>query len=204
MICGIVYGVLRKKKCKELELLCISGLTHMVAIAFSFSVIVFLFKEVDFMQIFEKLFSLTGEELVIVSFLSLLVLGFCEAFLVHVVTDNELSKITSKIEKNERVPRWFIIPACISFVFFIILYFVANIYSVFPMMIFFVFFIPYIVEGMVNLKHKVMTFTLIGILVFSSLFVIKYIEPVCYFMLPILSLSPVVINNFEDNKEKNF
>ena len=61
LLCGVMYGVLRKNKFKELELLCISGLTHMVSIAFSFFVIIFLFKEVEFMGLFEKIFSLNGE-----------------------------------------------------------------------------------------------------------------------------------------------
>ena len=45
-----MYGFLRKKKFKELELLCVSGLTHMVSILFSFLIIVLLFKEVDFIE----------------------------------------------------------------------------------------------------------------------------------------------------------
>jgi hypothetical protein len=204
LICGVVYGVLRRKKCKELELLCISGLTHMLSIMFSFLVIVFLFKEVDFMGIFEKLFSLTGEYVIVVSLLTLFVLGFCEAFLVHIVTDSELSRFVSKVEKNECVPKWFAISSGVSFGTFIILYFIANVYSVFPMLMFFVFFIPYIVEGVINLKYKVLTFTLIVVFSIASLFVINYIDPLCYLMLPVFSLSPFVVNNFVDNKEKTF
>ena len=74
LLCGVVYGVLRKKKFRELELLCISSVTHMLSIGFSFCVIVLLFKEIEFMSIFEKIFSLNGRELYVVVLLCLLVL----------------------------------------------------------------------------------------------------------------------------------
>ena len=204
LMCGIVYGILRKKGFKELELLCISGLTHVVSIAFSFSVIIFLFKEVDFMSVFEKILSLNGENLFVVVFLMLIVLGFCEAFLVHVITDNELERFSSKVEKNEYVPRWFFFPAIISFVLVVVTSVLFRVYSVFAMIIFFVFFIPYIVEGIINLKYKILTYSMIVILSLFSLFIIKYIDPINYLMVPVFVVSPFVINNFKDNKEKNF
>ena len=204
LMCGIVYGVLRKYKCKELELLCISGLTHMISISFSFLVITLLFKEINFMIIFEKLFSLNGEKLFIVTLLSLIVLGYCEAFLTHIIADNELEKLSLKVEQNEFVPRWFLFVDIISFLLFIILYFVENLYSVFAMTIFLVFFIPYIVYGFMHLKYKVLTFSLAIIFSFLSLFVIKYINPLNYLIIPFFILSPFVINNFEHNNEKTF
>lgn len=204
LICGIAYGTMRKNNFKELSLLCLSGLVHMISITFSFLIIVLLFKEIDFMNIFGDVFSVEGEKLYVVVLLFLFVLGFCEAFIVHVITDNELKKISFKVEKDEFVPKWFKFLSLISFVCFIVLFVINSIYSVFSLLVLFVFFIPYIVEGMMNLKYKIFTFTLIVIFSFVSLFVIKYIEPINYLIFPIFILSPFVINNFKDNKEKNF
>ena len=202
IVCGIIYGVLRKRKFKELELLCVTGIVHMFTIAFSFLVIVLLFKEVDFLDIFEKVFSLKGENLFVVALLTLLVLGFCESFLVHVVTDNEISKFATKVEKNEDVPFWFSFVCIVNFICFIVVYCFNSVFSVFPMVVFFIFFIPYIIEGIINLKYKVITFTLMIVFSLISIFVINYIEPICYLIFPVFILSPMVINNFQDNKRK--
>lgn len=204
LICGITYGFFRKKEFKELELLCLSGLVHMLSIAFSFLVIVLLFKEVDFLQIFEKLFGLQGKELFVVSLLSLLVLGYCEAFLVHVISDNELNKFMNKVEKNDRVPKWFVIPIGVSLIFLIIFYFINNLYSVFPMIILLIFVIPYIIEGIINLKYKVLTITLVVLFSFISIYSMKYINPINHLLIPVFICLPFVINNFKDISEKNF
>ena len=204
LICGIMYGFLRKKKFKELELLCVSGLTHMVSILFSFLVIVLLFKEVDFMAIFEQIFSLSGERLFVVALLTLFVLGFCEAFLVHIISDNELEKLATKVEKNDKVPRWFAPLAGISFISCVIVYFINSLYSVFPMLLFFVFFIPYIIEGIINLKYKVLTTIFCVTFGFGAIFALQLLDPIIYLMLPVFISSPMVINNFKDNTEKIF
>ena len=204
LICGIMYGFLRKKKFKELELLCVSGLTHMVSILFSFLVIVLLFKEVEFMAIFEQIFSLSGERLFVVALLTLFVLGFCEAFLVHIISDNELEKLATKVEKNDKVPRWFAPLAGISFISCVIVYFINSLYSVFPMLLFFVFFIPYIIEGIINLKYKVLTTIFCVTFGFGAIFALQFLDPIIYLMLPVFISSPMVINNFKDNTEKIF
>jgi len=123
---------------------------------------------------------------------------------VHIVSDSELAKFSSKVEKNETVPKWFSIGALISFIMCIILYFVNNIYSVLAMMLLFVFIIPYIVSGIMNYKYKVLTTSLIIIFSFISIFALKYIEPLNYMIIPVFILSPTVINNFKDIKGKNF
>lgn len=204
LICGIMYGFLRKKKFKELELLCVSGLTHMVSILFSFLVIVLLFKEVDFMAVFEQIFSLSGERLFVVALLTLFVLGFCEAFLVHIISDNELEKLATKVEKNDKVPWWFAPLAGISFISCVIVYFINSLYSVFPMLLFFVFFIPYIIEGIINLKYKVLTTIFCVTFGFGAIFALQFLDPIIYLMLPVFISSPMVINNFKDNTEKIF
>lgn len=204
LICGITYGFLRKKDCKELELLCLSGFVHMISISFSFLVIVLLFKEVEFLTIFEKIFGLKGEKLAVVSLLSLLVLGFCEAFLVHLISDNEISKFIGRVEKNENVPKWFLIPVGVSTALFFVLYFVKNLYSVFPMVVLFVFLIPYIVQGILNFKYKVLTTALVVVFAFVSIYTIKYIEPINQLMAPVFICLPFIVNNFKDNSEKAF
>lgn len=204
LACGVLYGFLRKKKVKELELLCYTGVGHIFSLLFSFFVIALLFKEIEFMEIFSSLFGIKGEELIVISVCFLMVLGFCEAFLVHIVSDNELAKFASRVEKNESVPKSFLCGFIFSFIAFIILYFVKNLYSVVPMLLSFIFIVPYIVYGVVNLKYRGLTFCLIFIFSLISIFIIKYIEPLNLLVIPFFVMSPFVINNFEDIKAKCF
>ena len=202
LICGIVYGFLRKCKFRELELLCISGITHMFSISFSFMIIVFLFKEVSFMQIFQSIFSLDDKKLYLITLLVLFVLGFCESFLVHVVTDNELKKVSFGVEKNDVVPRWFAIVSVFSFISYIVISFFDSLLGVVPFFVFVVFFVPYIVSGIVNFKYKFLTVLLISLFSFISVFLVKYLSAINYLILPLFVLSPLVINNFGDNQMK--
>ena len=125
LICGVVYGALRKRMFKELELLCITGLVHVFTIAFSFFVIVLFFKEVDFLDVFEAIFSLKGENLYVASLLFLFVLGFSEAFVIHFISDNELERFANRVEKNEFVPKWFLVGSIVSLVALRFTYFLA-------------------------------------------------------------------------------
>lgn len=202
LISGILYGVLRKKNVRELELLCITSVGHMTSITFSFFVIVSLFREVKFMEIFSKIFSLSGENLLVVTLLFLFVLGFCEAFLVHLITDNELERFFGRAEKTEKIPKWFVWCAIGSLIVFIIMYLMGIIYNVFAMLLFSVFFIPYIVQGVMNLKYKIITSMLIFIFALIGIFAMNYIDPLNYLMIGMYILSPLVINNFEYNKLK--
>ena len=204
LICGITYGLLRKKQFRELEILCVSGFAHVISLAFSFFVIVLLFKEVDFLFVFEKIFSVSGENLLVITLLLLLVLGFCEALITHIITDSELSKFGYKVIKNECVPKCFLFFSIFSFLIFVIVYFFNNLYSVFPMLLFFVFFIPYIIEGFMNFKYKLLTVSLMILFAFFSIFIVRFVKPINYIFLPIFTISPIVINNFEDIKEKIF
>ena len=175
LVSGVLYGVLRKYKFKELELLCVTGIGHFVSLFFSFLVIAILFKEVEFMDIFSSIFNLSGNELMVVSLLFLIVLGFCEAFLVHIVTDSELEKFASRVEKNKSVPKWFCLGGFLSFILFIILCFANNLYSVFPLVLSYIFIVPYIVFGIINCKYKNLTIALVFLCSFISVFLIKYI-----------------------------
>ena len=200
LVCGILYGILRKKGFKELELLCVSSVGHIFSLLFSFFVISLLFKEVDFMNIFSSIFNLKGDKLIVISSCFLLVLGFCEAFLVHVVSDNELAKLESKVEKNENIPKWFLLGVIISFIVYVGVCFINNLYSVIPFMILIVFYVPCLIKGIINNFNEFKILVVIEICAFSliSIFVIKYIEPINYLMIPIFITSPFVINNFKD------
>lgn len=204
LICGILYGFLRKRKVKELELLCLTSIGHIFSLFFSFFVISLLFKEVEFVNIFSSIFGLEGQKLLIITLLFLMILGFCEAFLVHVITDNELERFVSKVEKNVSVPKWFLIGGLGSFISFIILYFINNLYSLFPMMFLFVFFVPYIVSGVMNFKYKVITTSLIAVFSLISIFITKYIEDIFDIVLILFTLIPFSINNFKDIDGKHF
>ncbi len=204
LACGILYGALRKYNFKELELLCVSSVGHVLSLFFSFLVIAFLFKEVEFMDIFSQLFGMSGNELIVTSMCFFITLGFCESFLVHIVSDSELAKLATRVEKNDYVPKWFAIGFVVNIVLFIILYFVNNLFSVIPMILSFVFIVPYIVYGIMYYKTNFLVIGLMFVFALVSVFIIQYIEPINYLILPIFVLSPLIINNFQDKKEKNF
>ena len=126
LVCGILYGFLRKKNFKELELLCFSSIGHIFSIFFSFFVIAILFKEVQFKEIFESIFKTSDDNLIVLSACFFIVLGFCEAFLVHIVSDNELAKLNSKVSKNDSIPVIFFYGFIVSLIVFVVLCFVKS------------------------------------------------------------------------------
>lgn len=204
LICGVLYGELRKLKFKELELLTVTSFGHMISLLFSFLVITLLFKEVNFMEIFSSIFNVSGKELFVVTLLTLLVLGYAEAFLVHVITDKELTRFTTSVEKNDSVPKWFLYCSVVCFVMGVILYAFSDIFYVIPLVFLYMFLIPLIVMGIVNLKYKRLTILFIILNVILSILVLKYVNPLGYILIPLLITFPFIINNFKDYEEKNF
>ena len=204
LICGVVYGALRKKGCKEMELLIITSFLHSLTIAFSFFVLFLLFKEMNFISIFEKIFSLKGDKLIVATISTLLVFGFCEAFIVHLISDSELNKFSYKIIKNETTSKGFLIVAILSFILYVILSFFNMAYSILFILIFIIFFVPFIIEGILNYKYKILTNTLIIIFSFISIYLINYMEVLDFVLLPFFVLSPFTINNFKYKEVKNF
>ena len=198
LICGVLYGVLRKLKLKELELLTITSFGHMISLLFSFLVITLLFKVVDFMKIFSNIFNVSGDKLFVVTLLTLLVLGYAEAFLVHVITDKELTRFATSVEKNDNVPKWFLYCSIFCFTVSAILYIFSDIYYVIPLVLLYVFLVPLIIMGFMNLKYKKITFSLIFINVFLSFFILKYINSLGYIFIPLLISFPFIINNFKE------
>lgn len=195
LICGVLYGVLRKLNFKELELLTITTFGHMVSLLFSFLVITLLFKEVDFMKIFSSIFNVSGSSLFVVTLLVLLVMGYAEAFLVHVITDKELTRFTSSVEKNDRVPSWFLYAGLFCLVLSIVLYIFSDFYYVLGIVLLYIFTIPLIIMGIMNLKHKKLILALIFIMVIVSFIVLKYINTLGYIIIPLLIMSPFIIDN---------
>ena len=53
-----------------------TSISHTIGVSFSFFVIVSLFKEISFLEIFSKIFALSNQNVIVVAFLILLVLGF--------------------------------------------------------------------------------------------------------------------------------
>ena len=105
---------------------------------------------------------------------------------------------------NESTPKWFLFPMFLSLLAFVILYFISSIYSLLPMIIFLIFYIPYVVEGFMNFRYKIITVSLISIFSLAGIFLVKYLDPIAYLLVIAGVFSPLVINNFKDNKGKNF
>ena len=93
LLCGNVYGIARKKGLKEMSLVYISSLAHAFSVTISFLFITLMFKEVDFFNLFANFINKEGEALYALVYLILLLLGVIEAFITHMISNEELKKM---------------------------------------------------------------------------------------------------------------
>lgn len=196
LICGTLYGVLRKKNVKELGLVYISSISHSFSLLVSFLFISFMFKEVDFFAIFASFINKSGAEFYASIYLILMLLGLLESFVVHIITSNELKKLGYKdLESEESVPLWMNVCLLISLIVYIVLAFVNPIYScyVFPYLL--SFSIPNIVEFIFANKYKWVYF-IVGLFTIISVFLFSYLDSLLYPGLLLLIVFPLIVTNF--------
>lgn len=196
LMCGSIYGVFRKRGMKELSLVYVSSLAHALSVSISFVFIGVLFKEVDFFDIFASFINKSGNEFYVCVYLVLLVLGVIEAFVTHIISDEELKKVGYKnIESEEGTPLW--INCCL--VALLILYLVLAIIDplltcyCYPFVL--AFTIPNVVEFVMKSRMK-WIYWVSGVLFVVSAFVTQYIDVVFYPMLIVGILFPMIVENF--------
>lgn len=193
LICGTLYGELRKTKIKELSLMYITTLSHSFSLLISFLIIGLLFKEVDFFSIFATFINKQGEELYISVYLILILLGLLEAFLVHLISNSELLKLGYKeLDKEEETPRWMIIGFDISLIIYLILSFINPLYTIYVFPYLLAFSLPIIVEFILNNKDR-WKYIIVGLLFFSFLFLMRYLNPIFYLLIFIFIFIPFIL-----------
>lgn len=196
LICGTVYGMLKKKKIKELSLVYISSLSHSLSLLIAFVSISFMFKEVDFFSIFEMFINKSGSEFYACVYLVLILLGVLESFVTHIIINNELKKLGYEEIKGENTtPLWMNICFPISVLAYVILAIINPSLScyVFPFLL--AFTIPNVVEFVTLDKHKWIYF-IVGLMFIVSVFLINYIDSMLYPGLALLAISPLALENF--------
>ena len=193
LICGTLYGILKKNDIKELSLVYITTLSHSVSLLIAFLSISLMFKEVDFFSIFNTFIDKSGDAFYVCVYLILIVLGLIESFVVHVITNNELIKLGHTILKEEEVtPYWMIVGCVFSLVIYSVLAFINPLYTcyVFPFLL--AFSIPIIIEFMLKNKRKWIYF-IMGIIFISVIFVLEYVDKVIYPLLSIVICLPIIM-----------
>ena len=193
LICGSLYGILRKLKFKELSLVYISSLGHAIAVSISFLAISLLFKEVNFFEIFSKILGLQGEHLYVAIYLFLLLLGVIEAFIVHIVSNGELKRFGyARVESEEETPRWMIIGFFISLVTYLVLIFASPLVSIYVFPFVLMGIVPILIEFIISGKRK-WIYIFVALCGVFSLFLLNYINLLIYPVLLVCLVAPIVV-----------
>lgn len=196
LLCGSVYGILRKKKIKELSLVYSSSIAHSVSLLISFLFIGLMFKEIDFFSIFASFINKEGKEFYVCIYLFLMLLGALEAFVTHIITNGELKRLGHEnLECEEDTPLWMNVCLLASIITYVVLIFINPIISCYALPFVFAFAIPNVVDFVGENKYKWL-YLLTGMLFFASLFLIGYIDKVLYPIILIFITSPLIITNF--------
>lgn len=193
LICGVSYGILKKKNIKELTLVYASSVAHSFSLLVSFLFISLLFKEVEFFDIFSSFIKKEGAAFYCCIYLVLVVLGLIEAFILHLICDNELEKLGyERAKEEEETPNWILIGFSTCFVLYVITMFIAPIYTLYLLPFVIAFIVPIIVEFITRNKRK-WIYILCGGIMFFAIFLMGIIDPITYPILLIFSFLPVVM-----------
>lgn len=193
LICGIVYGMLRKRKVKELSLVYISSLSHSITLLISFAFISLLFKEVEFFSIFSNFINKEGESLYASVYLIFLLMGVLEAFVVHIITNNELKKLGYlEIESEIMTPGWMNVAFFVSLVIVVVLAIVKPILTLYITPFLIAFMIPNVVEFILSNKKKWL-YLIVGGILLGAIFLLSYVDELIYPILFVMIFSPLVI-----------
>ena len=193
LMCGVVYGVLRKKNMKELTLVYISSVSHFLSLLVSFLFISLMFKEIDFFDIFSSFISKKQENFYACVYLFLITLGVIEAFILHSICDDELAKLGyKKVEEETKTPNWIVYGLVISVILYAIGFIISPIYTIYILPFVIAFCIPILVEFIKTNKKKWIYFVC-GAIAFFSIFLLNYISPICYPILILFAFSPMLV-----------
>jgi hypothetical protein len=196
LICGTTYGLLRKKKVRELSLVYISSLAHSLTLLIAFLAISIMFKEVDFFAIFAKFINKDGASFYVSIYLILALLGVLEAFLVHIITNSELKRLGyEEVVSEESTPLWIDIFLVLTMIIYLVLAIINPVYSCYAFPFLLAFYIPNVVESILINRHK-WIYLINAILVVVSIFITSYINEIFYPLLLLVILLPQVIENF--------
>lgn len=196
LICGVVYGLARKRNVKELSLVYFSSLSHSIALFISFAFISLMFKEVEFFNIFANFLNKEGEELYASIYLILMLIGVLEAFVTHIITNNELKKLGYKeLEEDRETPMWINVGFILSLLLYVVLAFIKPIASVYCFPYLLAFTIPLVVEFVLRNESRWLYFVCM-IVMMALLFVIPYLNPIFYPSLLIWATIPLILKKF--------
>lgn len=193
LICGVGYGILKKKNVKELSIIYITSLLHSISLLITFLFIGLLFKETDFFSVFSMFIKKEGPPFYVCVYYVLMTLGVIEAFIVHFICDNELVKLGyKKVEEENETPNWIIVLFFISVIVFTVLLIINKYYSLYCIPFAIAFLIPMVIEFIVLNTRKWMYF-IVCIMLLSCTFLLNVIDAMFYPMLLLIVFSPMVV-----------
>ena len=193
LICGVGYGICRKKDLKELMLIYVSSLAHSLSLLISFLFLSLLFKEVDFFNIFKSFIDKDGQAFYVCIYLVLIVLGLIEAFIVHMICDDELEKLGyDRVKEEKEASNWIVLGFAISFIVYSVIAIINPVLSIYALPFVVAFITPIVIEFIKSNKRKWL-YIPCGIILFFSIFLLSYLPASCYLMIPIWALIPITL-----------
>jgi len=142
-----------------------------------------------------------------------MLLGVIEAFILHMVCNNELLRLGyEEAKKEDEIPLWMIIALFVFISIYFVLTFINKIYTVYVIPLVIAFLIPIFIEFVIRGKNKwiyifVACFALVGVFLLGIIDVIYYPMLVVFTLVPIIMEKIVrVLYTFSlkcSNKKKN-
>ena len=213
LMCGVSYGVLRKKSMKELSLVYTSSLAHSISLLISFLFISILFKEVDFFVIFKSFISKEGSSFYALIYLTLMLLGVVESFILHMICNSELLKLGyQESEKEKETPLWMVVSLIAFTLIYFSLSFINPIYTIYVIPFVICFSIPIVIE-FINRNNAKWIYILVALFALIALFLLGVIDGVYYPILFVFVVIPILLEKIvrvlytfslnSSNKKKN-
>ena len=213
LMCGVSYGALRKKSMKELSLVYTSSLAHSISLLISFLFISILFKEVDFFVIFKSFISKEGSSFYALIYLTLMLLGVVESFILHIICNSELLKLGyQESEKEKETPLWMVVSLIAFTLIYFSLSFINPIYTIYVIPFVICFSIPIVIE-FINRNNAKWIYLLVALFSLIALFLLGAIDGVYYPILLVFVVIPILLEKIvrvlytfslnSSNKKKN-
>lgn len=213
LMCGVSYGALRKKSMKELSLVYTSSLAHSISLLISFLFISILFKEVDFFVIFKSFISKEGSSFYALIYLTLMLLGVVESFILHIICNSELLKLGyQESEKEKETPLWMVVSLIAFTLIYFSLSFINPIYTIYVIPFVICFSIPIVIE-FINRNNAKWIYILVALFSLIALFLLGAIDGVYYPILLVFVVIPILLEKIvrvlytfslnSSNKKKN-
>ena len=137
-----------------------------------------------------------GEAFYVCVYLLLLLLGVIEAFVVHMICNEELKKVGySPVESENETPKWIDVCLIVFLAISVVLSIINEIYFCYCLPFVIAFAIPSVIEFICIGKRRWIYF-LVGLMFVVNLYIFSYIDPIFYPAFLVGMALPILIDKF--------